>query len=86
MRAHTSGAVKPPSEWPTTITSCRSPTALTTASAYSHQPADSSWHRKIDRERLVAALPQLGHDSDASPTALPPPPWISAKRRHDRQG
>jgi predicted esterase len=43
-RSQTSGAVKPPSEWATTIRSVRSPIASTTVSAYSDRPAESSSH------------------------------------------
>src|SRR5713226_1282943 len=41
-RSHTSGAVKPPSDWPTTMSWRRSPIALTTMSVYSASPAELS--------------------------------------------
>src|SRR5215218_761467 len=75
MRAQTSGAVKPPSEWPTTPR--RSPTAPTTASVCSSQPADSS---SLGRSTATASCPRSRNAgaTRCQSHALPPPPWMSA--------
>ena len=81
-RAQTSGAVNPPSEWPTTTT-CRAPaTASATHRAYAHQPADSWSPREIDRDGVVSALAQLGVDQVPVPRA----PSSTVDQCEDRHG
>ena len=62
-RVQTIGAVKPPIDSATTMTSLRSPTASTTASAYSDQPARAVFGRQPDRERIVTAGLKLRYES-----------------------
>ena len=75
-RAQTSGAVKPPSECPTTTRSLRSPTAWTTVSTYSDQPADAS---SLGRSTATGSCP-CSRSSGATRCQsheLPPPPCMS---------
>src|SRR4051794_7939026 len=77
MRAQTSGAVKPPSEWPTTMTSSRPATASTTTRTYASQSADFSL---LGRSTATASWPRSRSSGTTrcQSQALPPPPWISA--------
>jgi hypothetical protein len=76
-RAQRSGAVKPPSECPTTTRSLRSPTAWTTVSAYSHRPAESS---SLGRSTAMGSWPcsRSSDETRCQSHAVPPPPWMSA--------
>jgi len=84
VRVQTSGAVKPPSEWPTTTTFRRAATASTTAAGVSPPAGRLRLAREIDRYGVMSALLQLGHDQ------MPVPRASSAsvnkrERRHGRQ-
>jgi hypothetical protein len=76
-RPHTSGAVKPPSECPTTTTSLRAPIPRTTVSVYSDRPADSS---SLGRSTTTGSWPRSrsAGATRCQSQPLPPPPWMSA--------
>ena len=75
--AVTRGAVKPPSECPTTTRSLWSPTAWTTVPAYCIQPAEAS---SQGRSTAIASCPcsRSGGATRCQSHELPPPPWMSA--------
>src|SRR5919106_402762 len=74
-RSQTSGAVKPPNDWPTTTRSVRSPTASSTVCAYSESPAESSSH---GRSGATTSWPRSRSAASTrcqyQPTS--PAPWI----------
>ena len=75
-RVHTRGAVNPPRDWATTARSVRSPTASTTTSAYTDNPASSSSQGRSGATTSKPFAANSGatscqyHESDAAP-------WIS---------
>src|SRR6266851_5211199 len=74
--SHTSGAVKPPSDWPTTMSWRRSPIALTTMSVYSASPAELS---AAGRSGATTSWPRprSSGTSRCQYAAAPPAPGMS---------